>query len=61
MDIENNKTALDVAAHDVPLTAQAELAAKKLHKHEAEVSQYVKGAVEVCLDFLDLHNVNFQD
>lgn len=41
------KTSLDVATHEVSLTAQAEKAAKQLDKHEAEVSQYVKGAVEV--------------
>jgi hypothetical protein len=47
MDVENTRTSLDVATHEVSLTAKAELAAKKLHKHEAEVSQYVRGAVEV--------------
>ena len=56
MDTENRKTSLDVAAHQLPLTPQAEIAAKQLHKHEAEVSQYVRGAVEVrslvCYKFL---------
>lgn len=47
MDVENTRTSLNVATHEVSLTAKAELAAKKLHKHEAEVSQYVRGAVEV--------------
>ena len=46
MDVENTKTALDMA-HDVSLTAKAEMIAKKLHKDEAEVSQHVRGAVEV--------------
>jgi hypothetical protein len=47
MDVENTKTSLDVATHEVSLTAKAEMVAKKLHKDEAEVSQYVRGAVEV--------------
>jgi hypothetical protein len=47
MDVENTKISLDVATHEVLLTAKAEMAAKKLHKDEAEVSQYVRGAVEV--------------
>lgn len=47
MDVENKRISLDVAAHEVSLTEKAEIAAQKLHKHEAEVSQYVRGAVEV--------------
>lgn len=57
MDAENQKTSLDVAVADqLTLTQQAELAAKQLGKQEAEVSQFVRGSVEVrnfeCLSFL---------
>jgi hypothetical protein len=47
MDVENTNTPLDVATHEVSLTSKAEMVANKLHKDESEVSQYVRGAVEV--------------
>lgn len=47
MDIENTKSSHDAAAHQVSLNEKAEMTAKELNKDEAEVSQYVRGAVEV--------------
>ncbi len=57
MDVENTKSSLEAAAHQVPLTEKAEMAAKELKKDEAEVSQYVRGAVEVCRSIASGHVV----
>jgi hypothetical protein len=47
MDIENTQSSRDAGGQGLSLTAKADEAAERLHKDEAEITQYVVGTVEV--------------